>query len=64
VSNPTGNSVFNTPSSILGAPAVTIPLIALAGLPMGIQVMGQQQADARITGIARWLMESMDPVLL
>jgi Asp-tRNA(Asn)/Glu-tRNA(Gln) amidotransferase A subunit family amidase len=48
VSSPTGNSVFNTPSSILGAPAVTIPLVAVAGLPMGVQLMGQQQADARI----------------
>jgi Asp-tRNA(Asn)/Glu-tRNA(Gln) amidotransferase A subunit family amidase len=60
---PTGDPVFNFPSSMLFAPAVTMPLMAVAGMPLGAQVMGQEQEDARITGIARWLLENLDPVV-
>jgi Asp-tRNA(Asn)/Glu-tRNA(Gln) amidotransferase A subunit family amidase len=52
---PTGDAVFNCPSSSLGAPAVTVPLLAVSGMPVGIQIMGQPQADARVTAIARWI---------
>ncbi|WP_137125490.1 amidase [Roseomonas sp. HF4] len=60
---PTGDAVFNTPSSGIGAPAVTIPLCAVGGLPMGIQVMAQVQMDAHATAIARWMLETIDPVV-
>jgi Asp-tRNA(Asn)/Glu-tRNA(Gln) amidotransferase A subunit family amidase len=51
---PTGDYVFNAPSSALGAPAVNIPLLAVNGLPVGIQLLGQAQDDARIVGLAGW----------
>jgi len=60
---PTGDAVFNTPSSGLGAPAVTVPLCAVGGLPMGIQVMGQPQMDAATVAIARWMAGAIAPVL-
>jgi Asp-tRNA(Asn)/Glu-tRNA(Gln) amidotransferase A subunit family amidase len=60
---PTGDPVFNFPSSMLFAPAVTMPLMAVAGMPLGAQVMGQPHEDARITGIARWLLETIEPVV-
>ncbi len=63
VRRPTGDPVFNVPSSVLGAPAVTVPLAAVGGLPMGIQLMGQPHADARVTAMARWLLGSVTPVL-
>jgi Asp-tRNA(Asn)/Glu-tRNA(Gln) amidotransferase A subunit family amidase len=56
---PTGDFVFNAPSSVLGAPVVTVPLTTVAGLPMGIQVLGQPHSDARVTGIARWMLKSL-----
>jgi Asp-tRNA(Asn)/Glu-tRNA(Gln) amidotransferase A subunit family amidase len=59
---PTGDAVFNTPSSILGAPAVTVPLTAVGGLPMGIQVVGQPHADWRCAAYARWMLEAVTPV--
>jgi len=59
---PTGDPVFNYPSSLLGTPVVTSPLTAVRGLPMGIQVMGQPGADARIVAIARWLRDAVRPV--
>src|SRR5690606_3216481 len=60
---PTGDSVFNMPSSLLFAPAVTMPLMAVAGLPVGAQLMGQQHADAHITALARWILQETAPVL-
>jgi Asp-tRNA(Asn)/Glu-tRNA(Gln) amidotransferase A subunit family amidase len=61
---PTGDYVFNAPSSMLFAPAVTMPLMSVAGMPVGVQVMGQQQEDARMTGIARWMLENVPPVFV
>jgi Asp-tRNA(Asn)/Glu-tRNA(Gln) amidotransferase A subunit family amidase len=61
---PTGDPVFNYPSSLLGAPVVTSPLTAVRGLPMGIQLMGQPGTDARITAIARWLRDAVRPVVV
>ena len=63
MARPTGNAVFNTPASILFAPAVSMPLMAVGGLPVGVQVMGGQGADARMTGFARWLLEAVEPVV-
>ncbi len=59
---PTGDAIFNYPSSMLFAPAVTMPLLGVNGLPVGIQVVGQQGEDARMTAIARWIMENVEPV--
>ena len=61
---PTGDPVFNFPSSMLFAPAVTMPLMAVQGMPLGAQVMGQQHEDERITAMARWLLESLAPVII
>jgi Asp-tRNA(Asn)/Glu-tRNA(Gln) amidotransferase A subunit family amidase len=59
---PTGDFVFNAPSSMLFAPVVTMPLMSVGGLPVGVQVMGQQHEDARMTGLARWMSETLKPV--
>ena len=59
---PTGDAVFNTPSSMLFAPVVTVPLLAVGGMPVGVQVMGQREEDARVTAIARWLLGTVAPV--
>jgi Asp-tRNA(Asn)/Glu-tRNA(Gln) amidotransferase A subunit family amidase len=62
IKRPTGDAVYNTPSSALGAPVVTVPLTSVGGMPMGIQVMGQPHADAAVTAIARWMAESLPAV--
>ncbi len=59
---PTGDSICNTPSSMLHAPCVTLPLLAVDGMPVGIQLMGQQHEDARMTALARWMLQSIAPV--
>jgi Asp-tRNA(Asn)/Glu-tRNA(Gln) amidotransferase A subunit family amidase len=60
---PTGDAVFNYPSSLLFAPCVTVPIMAVGGLPVGVQLMGQQHEDARVTGMARWLNQGVAPVV-
>jgi Asp-tRNA(Asn)/Glu-tRNA(Gln) amidotransferase A subunit family amidase len=60
---PTGDFVFNAPSSMLFAPALTLPLLSVGGLPVGVQLMGQQHEDARITALARWMLGAMKPVV-
>ena len=60
---PTGDPGFNFPSSLLGAPAVNVPLMAVDGMPFGVQVMGQPGADARTVAIARWMGE-LRPVVV
>ena len=57
---PTGDFVFNAPSSMLFAPVVTVPLMSVGGMPVGVQLMGQQHEDARMTGIARWMTDNCE----
>ncbi len=59
---PTGDFVFNAPSSMLFAPVVTVPLMSVGGMPVGLQLMGQQHEDARMTGLARWFNETLKRV--
>ncbi|MBT5899293.1 MAG: amidase, partial [Rhodospirillaceae bacterium] len=61
---PTGDAIFNTPSSMLFAPCVTMPLMAVGGLPLGAQMMGQQHQDARMTAIARWILQNISPIVV
>ena len=59
---PTGDFVFNAPSSMLFAPVVTLPLMSVGGMPVGLQLMGQKHEDARMTGLARWFDETLKRV--
>jgi Asp-tRNA(Asn)/Glu-tRNA(Gln) amidotransferase A subunit family amidase len=49
---------------MLFAPAVTMPLLSVGGMPVGVQLIGQQHDDARITAIARWLLDMVPPVVV
>ena len=52
----TGSPVFCTTWSLLGAPAITLPLMSGAnGLPVGVQLVGKRGDDARLLRTARWL---------
>ncbi|WP_213454355.1 amidase [Rhizomonospora bruguierae] len=52
----TGNASPAVPSSVLGTPALTLPVLRDAGLPLGLQVMGARHRDAAVFGTARWLL--------
>lgn len=59
---PTGSPVCNFGTSMLFAPAATVPMMGVGGMPVGVQIMGLPGEDAAATAMARWLLESVDPV--
>jgi Asp-tRNA(Asn)/Glu-tRNA(Gln) amidotransferase A subunit family amidase len=48
----TGDPTFAIPGSLLGVPAVSMPLFQIDGLPLGLQVLGFNQRDANLFGVA------------
>ena len=55
----TGNPVFNGLWTYLGMPAVTLPLLAVDGLPIGVQLVGARRDDGRLLRSARWLVSAL-----
>jgi Asp-tRNA(Asn)/Glu-tRNA(Gln) amidotransferase A subunit family amidase len=52
----TGDPVFCTLWTYLGTPAVTLPLLQSdTGMPLGVQLVGRRDNDARLLRTARWL---------
>ncbi len=52
----TGSPVFCTIWTLLGLPAVSLPLLqGPGGLPLGVQLVGSWGDDARLLRTARWL---------
>jgi Asp-tRNA(Asn)/Glu-tRNA(Gln) amidotransferase A subunit family amidase len=52
-----GSAIFNEASSVLGAPAINLPLLAVDHAPVGVQLLGPWHGDERLTASARWLAE-------
>jgi Asp-tRNA(Asn)/Glu-tRNA(Gln) amidotransferase A subunit family amidase len=53
----TGDPIFVVVGSLLGVPTLSLPLFEVEGLPLGLQVLGFEQQDAAIYGVAVWLNE-------
>lgn len=52
----TGDPSYCTPWSLTGMPACNLPLLSDAGgLPIGVQLVGRRDGDARLLRTARWL---------
>ena len=49
----TGNTVMNVSASLLGCPAITLPLLSDEGLPLGLQLMGGVDRNAGRCSIPR-----------
>ncbi len=52
----TGNPEFAVPGSLLGVPALSLPLFSVGGMPLGLQVIGYFDRDAETFAFANWLM--------
>jgi Asp-tRNA(Asn)/Glu-tRNA(Gln) amidotransferase A subunit family amidase len=52
-----GSAIFNEASSVLGAPTINLPLLAVDDAPLGVQLLGTWHGDERLTAVARWLAE-------
>ncbi len=51
----TGDPVFAVPFSLLGVPAISLPLLREQSLPLGLQVTGFNGKDATTSAIAGWV---------
>ncbi len=51
----TGNPQMNVAASLLGIPAITIPVFTVNDMPLGLQVMGFADRDADAFAVAAWL---------
>jgi len=59
----TGNPIFCTIWTYLGAPAITLPLLRTeSGLPLGVQLVGRRGNDARLLRTARWLVKNVERI--
>lgn len=52
----TGDPIFNVSASVLGAPAVSLPVLADDGMPLGLQLMGAQHRDQHVFETAQWVL--------
>ncbi len=50
----TGNTIMNVAASLLGCPAITLPLLSDESMPLGLQLMGVVDQDARLFDVAAW----------
>lgn len=55
----TGNPMFCTLWTLLGLPAISLPLLEHEGMPIGVQLIGASGDDARLLRHARWLVETV-----
>jgi len=56
----TGNPVFCSLWTLTGLPALSLPLLAgEGGMPLGVQLIGEAEDDARLMRTANWLVEKL-----
>jgi Asp-tRNA(Asn)/Glu-tRNA(Gln) amidotransferase A subunit family amidase len=53
-----GTPWYNDASSAIGAPTLNLPLLAIEGVPLGVQLMGFEGADADLVSVARWILDA------
>jgi Asp-tRNA(Asn)/Glu-tRNA(Gln) amidotransferase A subunit family amidase len=51
----TGDPAMNVAASLLGCPALTLPLLQDEGLPLGLQLLGATGRDAALFEVAGWV---------
>ncbi len=54
----TGDPAVTVIGSLLGGPAISLPLLADDGMPLGLQLIGRMNDDADLMAVARWVWEA------
>ncbi|MDB5604994.1 MAG: amidase [Bradyrhizobium sp.] len=52
----TGNASFNVAASVLGTPALALPVLFDDGMPLGLQLISGQHTDEKLFAIAGWIL--------
>ena len=52
----TGNTVMNVTASLLGCPALTVPVLEDDGMPLGLQFLAGMDRDAALFSTAAWVL--------
>lgn len=55
-----GNTVYGEPSSVLGIPALNMPLLAQDDMPLGVQLLGYFRQDVELVSVAHWILHAMN----
>jgi Asp-tRNA(Asn)/Glu-tRNA(Gln) amidotransferase A subunit family amidase len=50
----TGNTIMNVTASLLGCPALTVPVLEDEDMPLGLQFLAGQDRDAALFSTAAW----------
>ncbi len=53
-----GSAIFNEASSVIGAPAINLPILSAEGVPLGMQLLGPWHGDERLIAVGRWIAET------
>ena len=54
-----GSAIYNEASSIIGMPALSLPLLSVEGVPLGVQLQGGTDHDEELTAVGRWISQEM-----
>jgi len=50
-----GSAIYNEASSIIGMPAISLPLLCVEDVPMGVQLQGRTHRDEALTAAGSWI---------
>jgi Asp-tRNA(Asn)/Glu-tRNA(Gln) amidotransferase A subunit family amidase len=53
----TGDPIFNVPATALRVPALSLPLMRVAGMPVGLQMIGFAGGERALSAYAQWVMD-------
>ena len=54
-----GSAIFNESSSIIGMPAISLPLLCVEEMPLGVQLQGGMDHDEELTAVGRWISQEL-----
>jgi Asp-tRNA(Asn)/Glu-tRNA(Gln) amidotransferase A subunit family amidase len=57
----TGHAGFAIPASLLGAPALSLPLLRDESMPLGLQMIGRVDGDADLFGFSAAVSSLLKP---
>ena len=60
----TGNPVFAVHASLLGVPALSLPLASIGGLPLGVQAIGYMDQDASLFAAAAYMQDAIGAITI